>query len=189
MRNHLQAFLSLTAAALTPTLVQAQPVVTVTPHLGVGGFDYYVFHVDPAGVAMDTIDMTITTFSATFVGENVPAVVEFSSPATVPNTDVLGLGTVALGWSILTTSDSPTLLAAAGGPLGLNITAPVDFAQVVFPEGALALCGLSAQFNFADNGTLVGSTTLLFAWPEPSSLLLLISGSLTLAVVRLRPTS
>ena len=161
------------------SLVQSAPIVTISPTgpwpngAAPGGNDLYVFNIDPDGTVFDTIDITFEASTGSFAGENVPAVVEFTPAGTSANTDVLGLNTVALGWSILVGADTPTLFNAAGGPLGQDIVAPVDFAQIV-PSGFLYR--INWTINFADNGVLVGSQSGIIPVPEPSTAMLALFG-------------
>ena len=159
------------------SLAQAAPIVTISPTGGLpngagpGGTDLHIFNINPNGTVFDTIDFNFTAGIGTLLGENVPAIVEFSPAGTVANTDVLGLNTVALGWSILVSSDTPTEFAAAGGPLGLDITDPVDFVQLVATEPMNGFW----QIRFADNGVLVNSQGGIL-WPEPSCAVLALVG-------------
>ena len=182
MRNIITIATVFSLTIALATVSQAAPIVTVTEGTSTGGNDLYTFNIDPNGTVLDTIDITLTATTGAFMGENVVAVTEFVTGA--DNTDVLGINTTAIGWSILMTQDSTTTLAGAGGPLGQNITAPVDFAQAVFPAGSGNLGHY--VFNFADDGSLVGSIEGDFGVPEPSTMLMASMGLLGLAFRRRR---
>ena len=163
---------------LGASVAQATPIITLSnnglpPGDGPtpGGNDLYVFNTDPNGTVFDTIDVTIVATVGTFVGENNPAIVWFSPPGG-DETDFLGLNTVALGWSLLVSSDTPTLLAGAGGPLGQDITVPVDLVQIAVPPGFRG----TYTFNFADNGVLVDTQSGIWPIPEPASAVLALMG-------------
>jgi len=171
---------------MVSTAAQAAPIVTVNPGLTGSGNDVFVFNVDPNGTTYDTIDITLTSASGFVQAENTPGVVLFAPAGLSDDTDVLGLNTVALGWSILGTFDDANTFAAAGGPLGSDIFAPVDFAQAVFAGNGVG--SGHYEFNFADNGNLVGNTSGDFGntIPEPGTLALGFLGLLGAFVGRRR---
>ena len=158
---------------------QAAPIVIVLEGTTTGGNDLYTFNIDPNGTVFDTIDIVMNSPEGGFLGNYIVGAVLFA-PGGGDETDVLGLNTVAMGWQILETADSPTDYAAAGGPLGLNITAPLDFAQAALAPGTTGTYVVS----FADDGQLVGSVEGTMPVPEPTSLALLCLSGLALAFRR-----
>jgi len=172
MKKTLATFFLVAVGAVLSITAQAAPIVTVTQGLTLAGNDLFVFNVNPNGTVLDTIDITLTSTSGFAQTEMAPGVVLFSPAGTADDTDVLGLNTVALGWSILGTLDDVNNFAAAGGPLGSDIPNPLDFAQAVFLGNGIG--SGEYTFNFADNGSLVGSVSGSFgnAVPEPSTLAL-----------------
>lgn len=155
--------------------VHAAPIITVTPSgplpngASNGGNDLYVFNINPNGAVFDIVDVTfVVEGGGGFVGENIAGVYEFT-PAGSDNTDVLGLNTVALGWTVLNDADDPTFFTSAGGPLGLDIVAPVDYAQIVAVPGSFG----TWRIRFADNGVALTPQSGVWGIPEPGTFALL----------------
>lgn len=136
---------------------QSAPLITIKPtgHVqnmaGPDGNSLYIFNIDPNGTVFDTIGIEFRATSGTMLGENVANILELSPAGTNANTDILGLNTIAVGWSVLNSIDSPTEFQAAGGPLGQDIIEPVDIAQIVAPYDSYG----TYTFNFSKVGTLV----------------------------------
>ena len=168
MKNFALIIAFVASLVLGASFAQAAPIITVTPGVTGGGNAYYVFNVNPNGTVMDTIDLKLTTSDGFIHTEMDPSVVLFTAAGTTDDTDVLGLNTVAAGWSILGSADDANEFAASGGPLGADIASSVDFAQAV-----MAPTGMGVYlFQFAAAGELVGTATDEFGIPEPGTMAL-----------------
>ena len=138
---------------------QAAPIVSFLGGVTSTGNEVYVIHVDPFDTVFDTIDLQVTTTTGFVNTETNPFVILFSPPGVADDTDVLGLGTVTLGWNVLGSADNANTFAASGGLLGSTITAPVDFAQVVFPPGGSQA---EMRISYAFAGEVVHSQSSFF---------------------------
>ena len=133
-------------------IVSIEELTTPTPN------NAFVFNIDPDGVTFDTIEIELAATNEIFLGTYNTALVNFSAKGTSDETDILGLNTTAMGWSILGSVDTATDFSAAGGPLGSDILAPVDFAQAVMPDGGTG----TYIFRFADDGSQVSELSGTF---------------------------
>lgn len=138
-------------------IVTIEELTTPTPN------NAFVFNINPNGVTFDTIEIELAATNEIFLGTYNPAQTNFAAKGTTDETDVLGLNTVAVGWSILGTTDTDTAFSAAGGPLGSDILAPIDFAQAVMPDGGTG----TYIFRFADDGSQVSELTGTFGGTPP----------------------
>ncbi len=86
------------------------------------------------------------------------------------------------GWSLVGNEATTAGIRIAGGPLGAKIdtSAPLFLANVMLPVGAIG----TVRASFVNGGNTVGMNAFPFPFPEPSCLVLLSLGLISLAGIR-----